>query len=93
MEDIKFINVVHTVENNKADSYLITFEFNRKMYSHVKERLIPNYLLMATANELKITEDDMHKIKTVINDDDFYVIEHLNKITSVIELIYRFPTF
>jgi hypothetical protein len=89
MEGIKIINVVNTIAENGNDCYIITFEFTKSRYTHVKERLILYYLLQASADELKITDNDMIKIKTVINDDDFFYIEHLTRTTSVIELIYK----
>jgi hypothetical protein len=89
MEGIKIINVVNTIDKRGNDCYKITIKFTKSQFSHVKERLILYYLLQTNADDLKITDDDMIKIKTVINDDDMFFIEHLSKNTSVIEIIYN----
>jgi hypothetical protein len=84
MEDIKIANYIHTNEN-AHDCYKMSFEFNRTRYPHIRERLIIYYLLQSIADEI----EDIEKIRQVINDDDFYLIEHPTKYTSIIEIVCK----
>jgi hypothetical protein len=76
--DVKSIKVYHN-----DDTYVIYFEFNNKHYNHIKEQKITYYLLQATGDEI----EDIEKIRQVINNDDYYFIEHPTKYTSIIELL------
>jgi hypothetical protein len=49
--------------------------------------LIAYYLLQATAEELRLTKEDIKRIREVINNDDYYYIEHPIKTTSIIEIV------